>query len=409
MKLRDYQLKALNEVNSILYKNRVCYLAGEVRTGKTLVALHVASKYKKTLFVTRKKAISSINQDVKNCGLKIDVTIVNYEQIHKINFIPDLIVYDEAHNLGKFPKPAKKTVAARNMFGNIPTLLLSGTPSPESYSQLFHQFWVTKNGPWSMYKNFYEWARVYVNVVKKFVGSGQLINTYNQTKPIVLQEFNSYKVSMTQKDAKFNGEIIEVVHNIELPEICKEYISSLKKKKISGTLVADSGSRLMSFIHQISSGTVINNDGFSVYLSDFKAKYIKDKFKGKKLAIFYCYVAEGNLLKTMFNTTTDPVEFKNNDKLTFISQVSSGREGINLSIADEIIFFNISYSAVSYWQARARSQSIDGGDRKVHWLFSKDGIESKIYDLIKTKKVSYTLSHFRKTYGYQGKKLSFGI
>lgn len=409
MKLRDYQSEAISQVRNILYKYGVCYLAGEVRTGKTLVALHVAGPYSKdgtVLFVTKKLAISSIVHDIEKADIKVlgrplDIVVINYEKLQKVDFTPSFIIYDEAHNLGQFPKPAKKTINARKRFARIPTLFLSGTPSPESYCQLFHQFWVTGMGPWTKYTKFYEWARDHVNVKQKFVGAGNKVNDYSEARPNVMQEFAPYRVSMSQEDAGFDGKVIDVIHYIEMPDIVDKYLKALKKSRVYGNLVADTGARLMAFIHQICSGTVINNDGERERISEHKVEYIRQKFlkKGKRVAIFYCYVEEGEMLKDRFMCTNDPIEFKNAPNKVFISQVVRGREGINLSIADEIIFLNISYSAVSYWQARARSQSIDGGDKHVHWLFTKGGIEEDIFNTIKLKKCNFTLNHFRKIYG----------
>jgi hypothetical protein len=40
-------------------------------------------------------------------------------------------------------------------------------------------------------------------------------------------------------------------------------------------------------------------------------------------------------------------------------QIVAGREGVNLSTADALVFYNIDFSATSYWQARARLQTKD--------------------------------------------------
>ncbi len=81
--------------------------------------------------------------------------------------------------------------------------------------------------------------------------------------------------------------------------------------------------------------------------------------------------------------TTDPQEFAGSDSKWFLSQIQSGREGINLSTADALIMLNIDFSAVSYWQARARMQNKDREDAsKVCWLFADGGIEEKIYKAV---------------------------
>ncbi len=77
------------------------------------------------------------------------------------------------------------------------------------------------------------------------------------------------------------------------------------------------------------------------------------------------------------------------------------REGINLSTADALIMLNIDFSAVSYWQARARMQNKDREEAsKVYWLFAEGGIEEKIYKAVKDKK-DYTLSYFKNDYGIE--------
>ena len=101
----------------------------------------------------------------------------------------------------------------------------------------------------------------------------------------------------------------------------------------------------------------------------------------KKIAIFYKYVAEATALQWEFagRIVTDPMAFnKAGNDAVFISQVQSGREGINLSSADCLIMYNIDFSAVSYWQARARLQTKDRKeDAIVYWLFFNGGIEEK--------------------------------
>jgi hypothetical protein len=58
------------------------------------------------------------------------------------------------------------------------------------------------------------------------------------------------------------------------------------------------------------------------------------------------------------------------------------------------VCYNIDFSAVTYFQVRARLQSKDRVDpAKVHWIFAKDGIEERIYKAVCNKK-NYTTSYF---------------
>jgi SNF2 family DNA or RNA helicase len=94
----------------------------------------------------------------------------------------------------------------------------------------------------------------------------------------------------------------------------------------------------------------------------------------------------------------DPQAFNEAESGVFISQIVSGREGINLSTADALVFYNIDFSATSYWQSRARIQTKNRTkDAQIYWIFAEGGIEDKIYKAVMDKK-DYTLSHFKKDF-----------
>jgi hypothetical protein len=75
-------------------------------------------------------------------------------------------------------------------------------------------------------------------------------------------------------------------------------------------------------------------------------------------------------------------------------QIVSGREGVSLRNAEYLVFYNIDFSATSYWQARDRMTTKDRRYNKVYWIFSDKGIEKSIYKTVKSKK-NFTLKHFK--------------
>ena len=75
----------------------------------------------------------------------------------------------------------------------------------------------------------------------------------------------------------------------------------------------------------------------------------------------------------------------------------SGREGISLRNADYLVFLNIDFSAVTYFQARDRMTTNVRTNNKIFWIFANDGIEEKIYYAVSNKK-NYTTSLFKKQY-----------
>ena len=106
--LREYQKEIVSKGINTLERHKIVYLSMEVRTGKTLTALSIARGYKSVLFVTKKKAISSIQNDYNLLDPNYDIVIINYESLHKVKGYFDLVIVDEAHGLGSFPKPSKR-------------------------------------------------------------------------------------------------------------------------------------------------------------------------------------------------------------------------------------------------------------------------------------------------------------
>jgi hypothetical protein len=92
--------------------------------------------------------------------------------------------------------------------------------------------------------------------------------------------------------------------------------------------------------------------------------------------------------------TTELDEFNSTDK-NIALQIVSGREGISLREADCLVFYNIDFSATSYWQSKDRMTTKDRLENNVYWIFSKGGIEADIYKAV-TKKLDYTINHFKK-------------
>ena len=66
IKLYEHQKQMISEARPILEKYKLVYIAAETRTGKSLAAIHLLKDdFKKILVVTKKKAISSWNSDIK--------------------------------------------------------------------------------------------------------------------------------------------------------------------------------------------------------------------------------------------------------------------------------------------------------------------------------------------------------
>ena len=406
--LRPYQQVIVEKTCKLLRDApRFAYLSMEVRTGKTLTALSAidcVGGISTVLFVTKKKAITGIQKDYKALAPSYRCEFINYESLHKVDIDKiDAVVFDEAHSMGAFPKPSNRAKEARDLvFKHNPyVIFLSGTPSPESYSQLYHQMWVLGGRSPFYEPTFYKWAHSYVKIWERMINGFRVHDYSNGIKESIMPVVQPYMISYTQSEAGFTSKVNEHVLMVQMNETTYKIADKLKKDLVfegkSDVILADTPVKLMQKLHQIYSGTVILESGNRLVFDNTKAYFIKRRFAGKRIAVFYKFQAELESLLSVFqeDMTTDLGKFHANECNNFAIQIVTGREGISLKEADYLVYYNIDFSATSYWQSRDRLTTMDRLENNVYWIFAEGGIEEKIYKVVQGKK-PYTVSHFKK-------------
>jgi hypothetical protein len=454
-RLRDYQERLASECKDKIREYKICILNGEVRTGKTLTSIAIAANYNDVLFVTKIKAIPDIKfayvcywffisnnytdcnkffSACKSIGLSIDysiklsidyklfnnptykknelftsfdncfkLTIINYESLHKIQGVFDLVICDESHSIAAFPKPSKRTKAVKQFVSND-LLLLTGTLLPESNAQIFHQLWISPHSPYKHLKNFYAWHKTFgtPKLIYTSYGTSNDYSVVDYEK--VKTTIDKLKVSITQKEAGFETSINVKTLSCEMKPETKKIMNKLRKDKVvigkNSSIVADTPTKLMQKLHQLSSGTIIvdNHDNEQtskgVIIDNSKIEFIKQKFPNKKLALFYFYKQERKMIFDSFkeDVTDDLSEFNTTDKHIALQQVS-GAEGINLSAADVLIFINFGFSNTKFIQAKDRLTTKDRKHNDVYFILSDDGIDKQVYKSVCNKK-DYVLKTF---------------
>jgi len=406
IQFRDYQEQIIDRGVKMLQTHGFAYLSMEVRTGKTLTSLGICDRLDgvdRVLFLTKKKAISSITDDSDKLCPSYELWVKNYESMHKLPPLKwDVIILDEAHGMGAFPKPSKRAKDVRQMIAaNRPkVILLSGTPTPESYAQMYHQVYGIPNNPFARYKNFYRFADDHVNKKQRKI-NGLMINDYSHGKETILSLMKPYTISFSQKEAGFESEITEMVLRVRMDEDTYYLANKLQKDLViegaTETILADTPVKLMMKLHQIYSGTIKFESGNSMVLDLSKAEFIKQHFEGQKIGIFYKFKAELKALKSVFGNELceDLDTFNNTDCQAIALQIVSGREGISLRNAESLVYYNIDFSATSYWQSRDRMTTKERLKNNVYWIFSDRGIEMDIYKTVQ-KKRDFTTKHFER-------------
>jgi hypothetical protein len=407
VEFRDYQKDIITKGTEMLFSYGFLYLAMEVRTGKTLTSLGICEQLnvENVLFLTKKKAMSSIMDDFDMlCPSNYCLFTINYESMHKIpNIRWDVIICDEAHSMGAFPKPSKRAKDVKNLIQRHDpyVILMSGTPTPESYSQMYHQVYAIRNNPFSRYSSFYKFANDWVKVKQRKI-NGNFINDYSHGLDSITKAMSHYTINYSQKEAGFEVDTREHILRVTLEDktyaLAKRLSKDLVVEGKDEVILADTAVKLMMKLHQIYSGTVKFESGNSMVIDMTKANFIKERFKGKKIGIFYKFTAELKAIKEAYGDgiTTELSEFESTDK-SIALQIVSGREGISLRQADALVYYNIDFSATSYWQSRDRMTTRDRLESDVYWIFSERGIEDDIYKAV-SKKKTYTVNYFKKDF-----------
>ena len=308
MRLRDYQADISIRGADIISRLNILCLAMEVRLGKTYTSLEVCRLVgaTKVLFLTKKKAISSIQSDYDNMSPGFGITIINYESIHKLEDVMfDVVICDESHTMSSFPKPSIRTRQIRKILSinNAKLILMTGTLTPESYSQVYHQFYVHPDNPFRFYKNFYAWAHDYVNVFQKKINSF-MVNDYSRGIEVkIMSSISPYMISYTQKEAGFSTDIEEEILYVKMLDRTYAICNKLSKDRVvegsDEVILGDTPAKLMQKLHQLYSGTVKFESGKSMTIDRSKAMFIRDRFKGTKIGIFYKFKEELKCLQSV--------------------------------------------------------------------------------------------------------------
>ena len=209
-----------------------------------------------------------------------------------------------------------------------------------------------------------------------------------------------YMISYSQKEAGFVVQTDEEILYVDIKQETRGLIRKITKDLViegkDEVVLADTPVKLMTKVHQLCSGTIKFESGRSMVVDYTKAEYICEKFKDQKIGIFYKFKEELAALKKVFDDDlcTDLETFNSTSK-SIALQIVSGREGISLQKAEALVYYNIDFSATSYWQSRDRMTTKDRLESDVYWIFSKGGIEKDIYKAV-SKKKDFTINHFKK-------------
>ena len=425
--LKVHQEEFARDMYSLLKETGYVYLAGKPRSGKSMTALatcELSDRIASVLILAPKGAIGYPEVDnklitnrkskkydasletgwlrtLKECSswLRHKYTVTNYEQvgtfklgkyIMKLNPEDyDIVIIDESHNIGAFPKPASRTKVIRKLCWNIPHIHLSGTAIVESPNSIYHQMFISKYNPFR-FKNFYEFFRTYGKPYYiKF--NGREVAQYDRYKPELLERINEFTLYMTQEDAGISSDLqaVDKVHYVTLNENTRKlynYIQTHKYKILDSgiEIVCDSEMKLRTTLHQLESGVVKVDDRYIDLGFNEKIDYIYNTFGDTSSVGIMChFVGERNKLIKRF-------------KNAIILSSTTHAEGVDLSHLSHFIILSSDYRGSKFIQRRERIINSNGSNTLiVNHILVKNAISEQVYKRV-SKKQDFNNSTYRR-------------
>lgn len=385
----DHQISSAEKLFLILKNHGVAYCAGEPRVGKTATALKVKSlmRVNSCLVLTKKAAIKGWESEINRVGIPVDL-VTNYEQAKKIKKKFDLVILDEAHNLGKVGKINQRIKDIKKLVGDADILCLSGTPVVESPLAIFHQFFISEKTPFK-HKNFYSFFREW-GISQPIWISGRMIESYKACRPELVDEIGRYTVTITKEEAGIDSSNIEhIKHEIPLGERSVLLIDSAVRNKVGfldgSTMMLETESAVRSYIFQMEFGayTDQSENGKIHFIHDDVVNYLSINFNMRNVAVMCHYKSTKFLLGHHFPFTP-------------IYSSSAHAEGVDLSHHKDLIIIGTDFSGAKHIQRIERqSNLLKNSKRRLHFITTSHGLSSEVLDSVSLKK-SYNINHFRK-------------
>lgn len=270
-------------------------------------------------------------------------------------------------------------------------ILLSGTPTAGRYERLYSQIQLLG---WDINKKDY-WNR-YIDFIMLDMKVG-----FKIPKVIGYLNVDELKARLAEYGCVFmkSEDVLDLPEQIEINIACDapRELQTFKKSSVvqiqGKTLVGDMALNKLLYTRQLC----------GIYCKD-KLDKLKDLIESTedRLIIFYNFIEEVKAIKSITKrpisevngSTKDLTNYeKYNDSITLI-QYQSGSMGLNLQLANKIIYFSPTLSAEQYLQSKKRTHRL-GQSRSCFYYYLICDIEYDIYDTLDNRE-DYTLKLFER-------------
>lgn len=416
--LRDYQKKIVNEaLNAGSYG-----IFADTGTGKTTIALEIASHYKKTIVLCPLSVIETAwvddckkfypNLRIQNCWgnspqdrlnkfkQDADIYVMNYESfkilknhVRKANI--ECMVIDESSVMKNMSSQITSIIL--DMKDVIPhRFVLSGCPCPNHNSEIFPQLKFVN--PDIFGNNYYGFLAKYFH---QDMANPHVWFQTNEDKERYFSRVSEQASFLKKEDCVDLPDKIFEIKRFELGKEQNTYYSDILndiQEHINEWSKFEFTAKLMK-LREVTSGFVINKDKSITDFKTNKKQLLKDTLEeiGNNQVIIWCqFQHEIETLAKEFNGVGLTSKMKNRDDI--IRQFKNGEiqylfthpqllgKGLTFVNCTYNIYYSLSFSYEEFKQSQDRIHRIGQKNKCTYIILqAKETIDEKIYDCLQRK------------------------
>lgn len=428
--LMKHQVMAIDFIMSQWRNGKGAALFHEMGLGKTISALVACGNAgsSRVLVICPLSVIISWREDIKKVGgVDFEIKMINYESAWRrqreiLKFDPDTVILDEAHKIKNHR--ASQSRYCHGLSRIRRRLVLTGTPITQSPLDAWSIFRFLQ--PDVFAPSYYAFRNRYANLIererfdtkKKF----PLVTGFRRLEELS-EKMSTVSNTALKKDCLDLPEKIHQVRRVTLSpaarriyeRVNKDVIIELEREK---TLTVNHVLTRLLRLQQVASGNLKDDSGQDVEIGSEKLNELTDLLTGElagQQAVIYCLFINdirriaNTLLKlgvshgiisgdVSLEARTGIVKgFQDGELRILICQQRTGGIGLNLTAANNVIYYSFGWSTESWVQSQDRIHRI--GQTKTcfyTYLIAEHTVDEVVYKVIKENwDVAKTLTYWR--------------
>lgn len=371
-----------------------------------------AQKWDHTQILRMSLVAGTQKQRIKALCDTADVYVIGRDNVtwlveyYKNDWPFDFVIVDESSSFKSHKAKRFKSLAA--MYNHIDRcVLLTGTPSPNSLSDLWAQIYLLDAGE-RLEKRYTQFRERYFDPDKR--GADGMIYSYkakNGSEASILTKIGDICISMRAEDYLDLPDIIYDKVNVVLDDKARKKYLELEKKMVmelpdEEEITVTSAAALSGKLQQLANGAVYDEDHVWHPVHDCKLEALSELLeslydRGKQALVFYQFQHDMERIMTMLEKTDyqwralkvqqDIDAWNAGECDVLLAHPASSGYGLNLQDGgNHIIWFGLTWNYEQYAQANARLHR-QGQTEKVivHQLVTEDTRDDDVLEALARK------------------------